>query len=91
MAARATSSSCAEDAPDTPMAPTIRPSTTIGTPPATGIIPSMASNAVRPLARRSSRAEVGVRNRAADRALDWATPIEPYGDVVHPPEGNQRP
>ena len=41
-------------------------------------MPSSASSAVRPPVSRSSDTEVAVRYRAADRALVWATAMEPY-------------
>ncbi len=66
------SSSWALAAPLTPTAPTIWPSTRIGTPPMSGVKSLTAVMAVRPLLISSSKTRVGFLNSAAVRAL----PIE---------------
>ena len=70
------SSCCALIAPLTPMAPTICPSTWIGTPPWSGVIALTATSEVRPLAMAFSKSRVGRRNCAAVRAFSIATVVE---------------
>ena len=79
MAARAISSSWAEEAPDTPIAPMIRPSTTMGTPPATGTMPSSASSAIRPPVSRSSDTVVAVEEHHAISVTVTTTAVAAKG------------
>ena len=67
--------SCAPVTPLTPTAPTSTPSTISGTPPSSGMNPSIGSSAVRPPLTSSSRPLVGPWKYTAVRALRIAMSI----------------
>ncbi len=75
--ALATCASCADSAPETPIAPTILPSTTTGMPPSSGVIALSASSRMPapPAAMASSSALLGRLNSSAVRALPSDTEV----------------